>query len=544
MTDIEALFRGYLADAPELPGDARERVIERAMTSGRRPRRTRSRRRPRLAVVIPVAAAVAAAVVATPLLIRGSGDITTAVGDARVDWGMRATVRVTPDPGVSREQAMASIEEAYRRRALTQDIPGLTTKRVSDTELEVTVPGATRAEQVPVVAVSASVVDAGDMVVDYTTVGGLRTALKDRRGRAETYLIVPNVPGGDRPSVPFEEVRTLQEAERRIAFLNATVKDFPDRQYRYIPVPAGLRVVVDAGGRGIGANGTESTLPWQISALHSSTSGIRLFLRESGRADSLRAVRALGSRATLIVHREFDGRLAFGAVRVDGDHLLAPSSENVSSSLGFTDIPSTPARVDALATATYGTRPKPRGDTISPLPASIRESVANQYDPRGDGLAKLDVDPDSLVRAVVAKDPGPEVSVFVTRTAAGDDLVYAIGAFVGGPCGALPGPAPMTLCGQESAERGRPMIGRVDDPSIRRVTLEWRGGTQEATLDNGWFIVRVPAKEIPSEEPTEACLTCTGVALVGRDASGDTVARMDIPYTANPPIITRGPSGD
>ncbi len=136
-------FRTYLPDAGPGDTDARalaRRVIDQEHTT---PASRRGRRRGlAVATATGLAAVGALAVVATRVDRRSGAAAPVVIGQPRVDWGMRALISVTPDPGVSVEDATQRAKELLAERLAQLDVKGAQLRPTKPGQLSLTVPGA------------------------------------------------------------------------------------------------------------------------------------------------------------------------------------------------------------------------------------------------------------------------------------------------------------------------------------------------------------------------------------------------------------------
>lgn len=150
--DAMRAFRSYLPDATT-DDDARavaQRVIERARTRTVAPRIRR--RGIAVAAASGLAAVGALALVATRVDRQPSLTTPIVVGTPRVDWGMRAVVTVTPDPGVSVEDATQRTKELLGERLKKMDVQGAEVSVPKPGQLSLKVPGASNRWQISKVA--------------------------------------------------------------------------------------------------------------------------------------------------------------------------------------------------------------------------------------------------------------------------------------------------------------------------------------------------------------------------------------------------------
>lgn len=138
-------FRSYLPDTGTGEAASREvarRVMERAKAAPA-PHASRTRRRGvAVAAVTGLAAMGALTVVAVKTDRQANTASTIVIGKPRVDWGMRALVSVTPDPGVSVEDATQRAKELIAERLERMDVQGAEVGSPKPGQVSLKVPGA------------------------------------------------------------------------------------------------------------------------------------------------------------------------------------------------------------------------------------------------------------------------------------------------------------------------------------------------------------------------------------------------------------------
>ncbi len=532
--EIDDLFRRFQADLGPLPTESRRRILAQAMT-GKRDRKA-SRRPGRLVVVVASLAGVAAVTTAA-VVVRHLDDSAALPADApRVEWGQSATVRVIPDPGVSDDIATERAIQALRSRAAERDVPGVRLERVGSDTLRMTVPGAIDRfgpqQIIGTVYRSIAIFDRrSGRIASYSTPEQMKAGLP-KLTPSGGYLLVPRSWGG---FTGAEWVATRQEADKQLKFLNATVLDYPERQWEAIRTPAGAvrliasespsrldvvpdrpaltaaditRVDVDDVGRMI---------------LTVSHDGGERIAAAAARGDLVAVVRSAGPYSTLLgpIAVRTDGRLA-----VTLDPMREVAARRVMTKYLVQEIgsPPIPAELRVASSNGYGTRPPLQGERVATLPAIVEEQRRQQWDPRGGGLDPLTVPADAVLRVLSATHDGRDVSIYATRTAYGDEIAYfARSAGAGNVCQSVAGPESLTVCTGDAGRSGTvPVLGRIGDPAITRVEVRTRSGLFPATVDNGWYQAFVPGPDL------NASKTIPPSVIVGMDEHGDVLAERNM----------------
>lgn len=530
MNDVDHLFRTFLDGTPDLPDAACERVV-RAVT--RRDASRRHGRRVRWSVVVPVVGGMAVALVAGAAMFDREGTDTAVAG--RVDWGMTAVLRVTPDPGSDLETALSRMEAALTVRGEADDIPGLAVRRVGNGDLEIRVPGVYHRQQMTMLSRFASVAvydRRRALIGTYRRMDELTAALTRQKGAPQGYVLLSQAPGS--PVGMLEVVTTRAEADAKLRELNRAMAAYEEKQsgtsanvvaakramarWTVAEVPGGVRVVARGQGPGVDLLRDDPIVPSRDIDSLQENNGVTMTVVPEARERTLRALAASRSSAVAVFSAPgYTGSLA-GPVSVDGETLVASGSPDGVVPVSVHDaVPNIPGAIAVVSAQPYGHRPTLEGERVSPLPADIEALRTTQWDPRGETRDRLDIAPQSVLRVVRATRDGVHQDVYAARTPDGDDLVY-VGrndGSGGNACSSDAGPPRMTLC-MTRAHADDPFVGRVDDPAIVRVDAEWDGGSRSAVVANGWFIVDTLGEGRPPSATT----------MIGRDADGNEVARL------------------
>lgn len=211
-------FRAYLPD-DRAGTDAARSLARRVMDQAQaRPVPRHTRRRGVAVAAVSGLAAVAALAVVAVKVDRGSPATTPIViGTPRVDWGMRALIAVTPDPGVSVEDATQRVKELIVDRLTQLDVQGAkvgSTKQPG--QLSLTVPGAEDPSQVAwIMQIShLRVLRTDARVITGRTLAELRRGLRaPAHGAQVKYLVEVERRRAPSPS-DIRLVDTIDEARR------------------------------------------------------------------------------------------------------------------------------------------------------------------------------------------------------------------------------------------------------------------------------------------------------------------------------------------
>lgn len=535
MTSIDDLFRGFQADLGPLPADSRRRILTQ-VTTGRR-LRTTARRSGRLVAVVASLAGIAAVTTAA-VTLRHLDDSSAVPADApRVDWGQVAVIRVIPDPGVSDDIATERAMLAIRNRAAEQDVPGVRLQRSGQDTLRLTVPGAIdRFGPLQLTGTATQSIAVFNRttgrIASYATPAQVKAGLP-RLAHPGGYLLVPRTWSG---FTGAEWVATRQKADARLKFLNATVKDNPERQWEAIRTPSGaVRLIAsdDPGRLDVVPDRPALTAAdiTQIDVdevgrlvLTVSKDGGERITAAATRGDLVAVSRSAGPYSTLLgpITMRADGRFIVTLYDMSEVEARKATTEYLVRDLGS---PPVPAEMRVISSDDYGTRPPLRGEHVARLPAVVEEQRRRQWDPRGGGLDPLDVPADAVLRVLTATHDGRDASIYATRTAYGDEIAYfttSVGA--GNTCQSTAGPESLTVCSADGGPMAgmAPVLGRIGDPSVTRIEVRTGSGSFRATVDNGWYLTFVPRSDL------NASRTVPEPIVVGMDEDGNVLAERNV----------------
>ncbi len=205
MNEIDALFRHHRADVAAA-ADGRARDVARMVITGGAAGGRRAGRRRIGPVIAVVAAALVALVIMGVVLLRAGDPPTPAdspvpvvpvVPPARVDWGMDATLELTPDPGASVEVMEKRLEASIAQRAAFTDAAGveIVARDAGAGRVRVRLPGAsTRSQPVSFLGTDrrTRLYDADrDVIATASTPSELRTAAArtHRSGTPQVFYV-------------------------------------------------------------------------------------------------------------------------------------------------------------------------------------------------------------------------------------------------------------------------------------------------------------------------------------------------------------------
>lgn len=450
-------------------------------------------------VIWLAAAAAAIAVVTLTAVLRHTSpkpmdSSAPTIAPARVDWGMTADLRVTPDPGVPMDQARERAMEALRTRAALRDIAGFEVSDVSPDTIRIRVPAAeekdqledlTRFDRIEVIDPQVSILGTDDSLEKLGAVApghhsptGVRYWLSSHTNRLF-------------PPVAFS---TLAEARKAAVFA-------PAGAYEPVALPSTFTAV------SLQSDGPEPT--YAVIDEQRLASGAEI---ESVRAD--------GDRVTITVSPDAQARLrSAGALAVaqigaggggvtvlaDDVHLvgydlvLRTRTQSTATSLMYsTEQPGMEATVTLTTTARYGTRPIPVGKPYTP-PAPPPDPFTTKRTKVNWRL--IDIPPDL-----------PDGSrVEVTVGVAGSEPLQASFMFTsttgypgGGSRSACPRGlgAPIVQVCASSLQEGSTPEGKLDGslhvalggqvaPDVRSVEIQFPSGQSAVgPAKDGWFFVR------------------------------------------------------
>ncbi len=520
MAEIDDLFRRFQADLGPLPVASRRRILERARGGGRRA----PSGRPRRVIAVVAGTACVAAITVAAFALRNADNGPSMAADApRVSWGRLATIRVTPDAGVSMDTAMSRAATAIRRLSVDRDVPGVSVERAGSDTLQVRAPGAIDPISIQYLIPLGSIAvynEATSGIASYTTVAAMKADAAPA-APSSGYLLLPT--GG-----PISEgvwVATKSEATERLRSLNAGA----GRRWEAIPTPrTGVRLVASQKSKRLDVMRDEPVLTGaDIDAVEVAGTGMLKLTLTPG---AQQRVAAALSQGRLVTTLRVTGpySLAIGELvgATSGDFQIALALDQGTADRMVETISSTPvpAELKLVSSEAYGEQPPLTGDRVDPLPPAIDKQRREQWDPRADNPGHLEVPVTSVVRVLTTEHDGRKVAVYATRTAYGDTLVYGdmrIGE--GNACSFWAGPSSLMACPTNfSSVNEGTLVGRIGDPTITDVIVTTRSGSYTAVVQNGWYLAFVPKGDVGHR-------ISGGVKATGRNAKGDVIAELDLP---------------
>ena len=495
MSEIDDLFRQYLADVPPTPPGALERVTRRAMSEPA-PRRVGLRWRRWRPRVFAVAGGLAAAALATVLavLFIQAPNAGSPAGEPRVDWGMNIVVQVVPDAGVSLDDAVDRAVAALEERGRRQDIPGLRIARLGGGRLKLTVPGAKqKGNTVELINFSSIAVfdQSATLIAHWTNTDEAKAGLRSLTGAPGGFITLPRVRRpGDELGLP-DYRKTRAEADALIAFLNATVPNQPEEQYEAVPIPAGIRFRDNPPGIDV-LRDEPIVAVSDITSVEAAGADIVLEIRNGAQDRVLRAVAAATNAkppADLVGLQTFRGPVgqAIGTASLsDGKVAIRVTSplgaEQFAAAAGR---PVVPAHLEITAAEPYGELPPLAGDRLTELPPDVDQARRHAPDPRAADARTIDLPRNAIVRAVTASLGHTTVELYVGRTPVGDDVGFLHGAGGGVTgCDGQPGPPSLVPCGGSASGAEWTYYGRVSRPDIATVELRTAAGRRAFGWDD------------------------------------------------------------
>ena len=209
-------FRSYLPDVT--PDETAKRDLARRViaTAGALPAPRQTRRRGLVVATATGLAAVGALGIVMTKVDRRSSAAPVVVGEARVDWGMQALITVTPDPGVSVEDATQRAKELILERLRQLDVQGAEVSSPKPGQLSLMVPGAEAPSQFSFLAEipHVRIFRKQQVIASGRTLADLRTSLGARRPGPQVRYLVGSTTDAAMPALPrlvdsMDDVRRL-----------------------------------------------------------------------------------------------------------------------------------------------------------------------------------------------------------------------------------------------------------------------------------------------------------------------------------------------
>ena len=491
-----------------------ERLVDEIVAAAPSTRRVRSR--PRVTgrtVVVATSVSMAFLVVVTLAIVLRGGNrpdpapATPVVPPARVAWGMVATVKLTPDPGVSIEEMRERFARALAFRVHDDDGAGVEIIDQRDDTVRVRLPGAELEAQAKGYLRFSRLVlvdEATDVLASGPRLRSLKAAAQKLIGPSTpTAYYVQMVEGGGKAvSQPtrFDSRSKASAVARRIGAGKVDLIAIP-RSMAIVTSPAsssGVPVYLvrptttlpSSAIRNVDAGDREVTIALDPSMTPAHDVRLRVFRDDSG-------VGRLGGLATDV---------GVGVLGVDG-RLTLPTEFSWTGLVPRLDIG---GRVVVERAGRYGSRPAIPGRVFTP------PTGAYQYKPtRGRPTARwirvaegpmngrravLEVaETDGVVSAVGLRDPRDPrwsyggfslVTFRDTRTNARHDsgCPYNVGTPRVAVCNGGAGTSTVSQPGRHVATTVA--YGPVQ-PEVARIAVEWGGIRRNAVVTNGWWFVRM-----------------------------------------------------
>ena len=516
MTDIAELVRMLREDIPEpelgSAADTARVARERArVRSGSR------RSRPGRLVVGAVGGLASAGVLGVLgyLFVATPSEPGRTEG-ARVDWGMTATVRVVAYPGTSASAATAQARSAILARGREQDIQGLVVKTAGSNRLQLTVPAATREQQITqlVSFTALAIYDEGTAVVARASrLSGLQAAVDaaSRRGIPPAGFAFDV--GNSWSSRLFPTRAAAQKATR----------DMRSKRAEILAVPRGFSLVNGSsfGPRWSLLRGAPLLTSGDISAVRARGTSVAFELRPGARArwGSRSNGRLVAVDESLGTGRA-GGRPAIGTIA--GRSTGTASADNVVVDLGSRGSVESYARefgaagvggrLEVESSRRYGQLPPVQGDSVE-LPDLVREVA----------------DGKPIVRVVAGNAGGVDVQLWVYQVGPGSsyliDAGEASGLAGGSPCDVPLGAAALRACGGSIGPDSFLSVGRVG-PEVATVDASLAGRTAPVLVRNGWFVAAM-APRTPTDSSATPARSLPHPEIVARDSNGRVVGEIN-----------------
>ena len=483
-------------------------------------------------VIWLAAAAAAIAVVTLTAVVRNTstspvGTAAPPIAPARVDWGMTATLRVKPDPGVPMAEARNGLIAALRARAGQRDIAGFEATAVSDGTIGIRVPAAedrnqlmdlTAFERIAVIDPEASIVATdnslkrlGRIAADHPASDG---SVRYWLGSAMNRLYAP---------AGFPTVAAARKARTRP----------PNDPVTPIAIPSTLTAAsfVADGVVADGINVTYALVNRQRLATSAEMESLRI---DGDRVIATLSPSALGrlrsARSLALATTEIDGGLSIteGSIHLEGDTLVLdlPTPFAAETLVHSNGQPGVEATVDVSSVARYGSPPDEVGTPFTPPRSRDTPSPMDPVRAAPDATwTKTDLTVDDAtfgpaVFAVGTRADGPPAAVLMQqRTGAVVILTSSCERGLGAPVIQVcqlsrsmrpdPGPTFVTYLGRTATD-------------VTGVTVRFPGGTTaEGSAKNGWFVIGVSVtRDDRSRDPEFIARTASGgVAFDGTPQS-------------------------
>lgn len=524
--NVDDAVRQFRRSVPGPSEDLIDRIVVAVSSPGRAP--SPRRRRPTGKGVLVAGSVGAAAVVfvAAGMLIRGGGSeavpAAPAIAAARVDWGQIATVRLTPDEGVSIEEMRERFTAALAFRTRDYDGAGVEVLSSDGDRMTVRLPGAQAEAEVEAFLRYRRLV-----VIEEDDVLASGDSLKDIESEA-SRLIGPDTPVAYYVQWYLEGYGWSQATRysSRSAAEEAMKKD--GGRAEMIAVPSDLVVV----------GGSSTPTPQPVGLMRPGadipSSSVRIVSIEGTRA-TLAIDRehrpAAGTRVRVLSQPSDTGPNELGAIQIG----LADVTENGRLTVdpgysGWTlEVPrqGIGGRVELVDAATYGQQPDAPGEPLAKAlqpdlrppsggseASSWRQLLTGRFDDR-DYVLAAGMRGDTVV-AMMTMEPGRSVNARVGGSSGGPAGVTCP-AGIGTPrvvrCGGMGGGGPI-----DGKPDGPSVVWMMDygrvQPGVARIVLTFGGVEREAVIKDGWWLVHTtidwPASSSTKREDMKEAMRSAG----------------------------------
>lgn len=487
-----------------------DEIVAAAPSTGRVSRRRVNGRALLVAATVSVALVV---VLALAVVLRGGGrpdpvPATPVIPPARVDWGMTATVKLTPDPGVTIQEMRERFATALAFRVDGQDGAGVEILSENRDRVRVRVPGAEIQGQVSryLYFDRLVVVDEKDGVLATgPSIRALaREAAKHTRSAGKlAYYVQVRYQG--RWQTPMRAT-TRAQAERLLGTQPQGAR------HEILAVPYSMIITgADASSSSVSLVSMYGHIPaGDIQNVRTDGRFLHVALR------SVDAARA-GTRVWIFLDGMGVGRLGGGSALLGRGMLAADGTIDIEmknrygNALAAQDLGGRLTVVDAQR---FGKRPAIAGRPFVP-PAGLRQFVDSDVPKSSRWVSVADGRFGKATYSLVVAETGGVISrvrlfdrrnpQLATGPATQIHRDPKTSAKVATACPGQVGTPRVATCASSgfiAMKRGAVMrfvtsyVGPVQ-PEITRVAVDWNGTTHEAVVKNGWWFIRF-AVDVPT----------------------------------------------
>ncbi len=505
MNEIDELFGDYLRDVPSPAHGTAERLARTAVTAAPRRSIENPRRHGfgRTAAIAGCIGTAALAAVLGILFIEAPGEPTGAASGPG-GWGVRASIRVTPEPGSDVNDATERARQAITTRGRQRGIDGLGVESTGTGQLSIAVPEIKLGRGVEdlisffepsIYDLDATVVAQGPTIADLIDAPG--TSAVPVAG----YYVAPRLDGVIAGAM-FHSTR--EAADDQIRALAPHPVDV-------LALPEGFRLIIADRGK----NPPQSMLVRDTPLVRSgeitglTARGSRLAIQLSDEAEKRISASVRDGSARLpvsglwLVENPEGGAAALRPLTIargtDGSVGLTMTTTEAQSHVEQFPSPSVGGRLTIESTEMYGAEPPLSGTRVADLPQSIDETRARTVTDRaGNDVGTDEVPRDAIRRMAVATAKGHDWALYAGRTAGGMDVVWAMRddeLIFTNTCD--PTPAAVTPCFHWSDAASGVLVGRADARVVTvaayvastGAVVAMTGGTGDGQLSNGWYLL-------------------------------------------------------